>query len=254
MKTEKCESRRNSALSRINLPSPIEIRIQLRRLKSVPSTHIRKPQIRTSPLVGSLSATIALTLLYGLLVILPVSSVRSGTSRGLHSLRAADDSTAVILEDKRAAEARNLPLCSGSPFFGILMLPCRIGDGKWHKFQEREEAEGEGAVEAEDEDEGSQAGASPVGQSLRLMEPATDLGWMPMTKRKGGVKGTENLLWQLMRKKDMDVSDLYSMCLGECKGALGTHDQCHSPCSRFALTKRTMKGPVSDIDQSRLWK
>ena len=78
------------------------------------------------------------------------------------------------------------PLMAGSPFFGILMLPCRIGDGKWHKFQEREEAEGEGAVEAEDEDEGSQAGASPVGQSLRLMEPATDLGWMPMTKRKGG--------------------------------------------------------------------
>ena len=67
------------------------------------------------------------------------------------------------------------------------MLPCRIGDDKWRKYQEREEPEAQARVaEEEDGDEGAEAGASPVGQSFRIMQPAPDLGWMPMTKRQGG--------------------------------------------------------------------
>jgi len=29
---------------------------------------------------------------------------------------------------------------------------------------------------------------------------------------------------------------LYSMCLKECKTSLGTHEHCHSPCSKFAIS------------------
>jgi len=35
---------------------------------------------------------------------------------------------------------------------------------------------------------------------------------------------------------------LYSMCLKECKRSFGTHEHCHSPCSKFAMSFKTDNG------------
>jgi len=94
----------------------------------------------------------------------------------------------IVLADKRTVEAIKLPLCSGSNLFGVLMLPCRIGESRTRLEREnhdeeegREEEEaGEGENGGGENDGGGGGGLPRVAQ---LMAPARDLGWMPMAKR-----------------------------------------------------------------------
>ena len=73
------------------------------------------------------------------------------------------------------------------------MLPCRIGESKFRQERENEEEEeeegekeGGGGGDGAADHDGGGGGLPRVAQSLHLMTPARDLGWMPMTKRSGG--------------------------------------------------------------------